>query len=1028
MTFARRAAALSAILACVSGPAIAGLAERCAWPPPGGSLVRPDSNDVEAPPLVADLDGDGLPEIVFVSFVDSADDNGGRDGVLRILSGADCSEIAAVEDVGCVACFGDVACQSLDKLEDPGIFCPACTPAIGDLDGDGLLEIVATTEGDPGGLGRRAVILDHLGHFLGCTEATSEFTGPVAGLALADLDGDGIVEILSRGVAWHATGDLVYQHALSGIGSTTAADFDGDGLLEVTTGQVMYRADGTTVWASPDLGGASPAVADLDLDCQPELIVTSRNNQTINVVDPMTGTIRASAPIPEGDCPPRADGQGGPPTLADVDGDCVPEIGVAGCRRYAFYHYVKGPPEQLVLAWEMPIDDSSSRFTGSSIFDLEGDGTAEVLYNDHHSFYVFDALTGAIEQQIDNSTATLMEFPVVADADGDGRAEILLCANDYFYCCNEGVRVFVDDAVPWAPVRPLFNEHAYHVTNILDDGSIPRHEERSWSRYNSFRVQGAPLRGDGGPVLVGVPADVEVACGEVPPRVDPVAEGGCNESPPVAFDEQVLAKGCAQEMQILRTWTATDLCGRSVSATQVVSVVDDAAPVMAQPADVSATCVAPAAPVVSASDACDPAPSVVAEEVRIDGPCPFAYQLVRTWTSRDACGNEAEVVQHVTVEDDGPPRLLGVPVDESAICHAPPPPPVAAEDGCDPSPSVSFDERRIDGPCPYAFQLVRTWTARDACGNAAQEEQVVTVEDDGPPRLLGAPADVSATCDAPPPPAVTAEDGCDPDPQVAFTEQRIDGPCPHSFQLLRTWTSRDACGNAAQAVQLVTVEDDGPPRLVGVPGDIEVDCGDVPEPAEVHAQDGCDPDPPVTFTEERIDGPCAGTYQLLRRWETHDACGGVAVAGQVVSVVDRTPPVIASLPEHACLWPPNHWMVCFGPESFHPVIEDDCGGAVTWRFAGCSSDQPENDLGDGNTRPDCAIEGDSICVRAERQGTDPRGRHYGVLAIAVDDCGNESLPVTIADIYVPHDQSPHEDCLKSTVVGRRAGGSEHGTK
>ena len=38
-------------------------------------------------------------------------------------------------------------------------------------------------------------------------------------------------------------------------------------------------------------------------------------------------------------------------------------------------------------------------------------------------------------------------------------------------------------------------------------------------------------------------------------------------------------------------------------------------------------------------------------------------------------------------------------------------------------------------------------------------------------------------------------------------------------------------------------------------------------------------------------------------------------------------------------------------------------------------------------------------------------------AFAADACGNMTEPVSIGEVYVPHDQAPHESCLKTTVVG-----------
>ena len=74
-------------------------------------------------------------------------------------------------------------------------------------------------------------------------------------------------------------------------------------------------------------------------------------------------------------------------------------------------------------------------------------------------------------------------------------------------------------------------------------------------------------------------------------------------------------------------------------------------------------------------------------------------------------------------------------------------------------------------------------------------------------------------------------------------------------------------------------------------------------------------------------------------------------------------------------------------------------------FSGCQSDQADNGPGSGNTVNDCVVSptGDGICVRAEREGGDQRGRHYAVTLAATDVCGNASGNVLAGYIYVPHD-------------------------
>ena len=58
-----------------------------------------------------------------------------------------------------------------------------------------------------------------------------------------------------------------------------------------------------------------------------------------------------------------------------------------------------------------------------------------------------------------------------------------------------------------------------------------------------------------------------------------------------------------------------------------------------------------------------------------------------------------------------------------------------------------------------------------------------------------------------------------------------------------------------------------------------------------------------------------------------------------------------------------------------------------------------------------AADGESFCVRSERDGGSGEARRYAVSIIASDDCGNASDPVVIGTIDVPT-HGPGEGCLK----------------
>jgi len=178
-----------------------------------------------------------------------------------------------------------------------------------------------------------------------------------------------------------------------------------------------------------------------------------------------------------------ADVRGGPPTLADFDGDGFPEIGVAFSSAY---RVLDGDGTTL---WSQDTDDYSSGVTGSAVFDFEGDGAAEVVYADEHVLYIYDGATGTIELAFeDHASGTLIEYPVIVDIDGDDSAEIILPSNNMWWSGNTGITVIGDEDNSWAPARRIWNQHAYHITNIDDDGTIPERPDPNWEGLNSFRA------------------------------------------------------------------------------------------------------------------------------------------------------------------------------------------------------------------------------------------------------------------------------------------------------------------------------------------------------------------------------------------------------------------------------------------------------------------------------------------------------------------------------------------------------------
>ncbi|WP_181161694.1 SprB repeat-containing protein, partial [Flavobacterium sp. GSA192] len=133
------------------------------------------------------------------------------------------------------------------------------------------------------------------------------------------------------------------------------------------------------------------------------------------------------------------------------------------------------------------------------------------------------------------------------------------------------------------------------------------------------------------------------------------------------------ATACTSNKVITRTWTVTDQCGNAASATQTIKIQDVTAPVLSEaPADITVECSAvPTAATLTATDNCDVNPVVTYNEVKsnISETCASNYTLTRTWTAKDACGNESSKSQIITVEDKTKPVFVeALPANVTVEC------------------------------------------------------------------------------------------------------------------------------------------------------------------------------------------------------------------------------------------------------------------------------------------------------------------------------------------------------------------------
>jgi len=429
---------------------------------------QPGSNYIMATPMVAhitDDDGDGTfgsdgdtPDIAVITY--------GSANTLRVISGD-----------------GSTVHWSAWDDSPQG----QSQPAIGDLDGDGDPEIVIATDAG------RVVAYHHDGTRAWQTAAfdiggglfdgdDADFDEHCTSPAISDMDADGRPEVIvGRVILDGASGGTlgVGSHGIGrasdgAVGTTSfAVDIDLDGEQEVITGDAFYRKDGSLKNLGTE-GDGFVAVGNFDSDPEGELVVVRYGEIWLyeHTFERIWGPVSLGA------------GFGGPPTIADFDGDGEPEIGVASVSLYTVVETDGG------ILWTRAVQDATSGITGSSVFDFEGDGIAEVVYADETRLWVFNGPDGEVKlESSDHTSNTWLEYPVIADVDADGHAEIILGHNPYQgqTVAYKGITVIADQAETWLNTRQIWNQHAYHITNIEDDATVPADADINWDSYNNFR-------------------------------------------------------------------------------------------------------------------------------------------------------------------------------------------------------------------------------------------------------------------------------------------------------------------------------------------------------------------------------------------------------------------------------------------------------------------------------------------------------------------------------------------------------------
>ncbi|WP_417875679.1 DUF6923 family protein [Winogradskyella sediminis] len=317
-----------------------------------------------------------------------------------------------------------------------------------------------------------------------------------------------------------------------------------------------------------------------------------------------------------------------------------------------------------------------------------------------------------------------------------------------------------------------------------------------------------------GPADITIECDIDIADVSITGDVTDEADN-CAVDLNATYTDSIEDGSCPSASVITRTWTLTDDCDNTSTYIQTITIQDTTAPTFSVPADITIECDEDISDISITGDVTDEADNCAMDLEAIysdsvaEGTCPGSSIISRTWSLTDDCDNTTTFVQTITIQDSTAPSFNEtLPEDLEVECDAVPEAvTLTATDNCGTA-NVTFSENITNGSCMGEYIIERTWTASDDCGNEAVHTQLISVQDNTAPTSVTAFEEtVNVLCDnIPEVPSLVFEDSCSNDIDVSFTEESTQTNNSEDYNITRTWTVTDDCGNEAIFTQTIAVE------------------------------------------------------------------------------------------------------------------------------------------------------------------------------------------------------------------------------
>ena len=369
---------------------------------------------------------------------------------------------------------------------------------------------------------------------------------------IVDFNGDGIPELLVYNRIYNAvTGILLGKteipvtsaHAGLDRGRNTgwnqssnfqtAADMDGDGFPDIVAGGKVYKVNFnpaktsvtcSVIFSNPSVNDGFTAVADIDMDGNLDIVVSYAIGNTVylDVWSPKSPiNIHKAVYTSTTNYPAHSF-----PFIGDIDGFTHPitnkkhpEICLVTAMENSslggyVYAYKYTNSTTLTEKWKLNTTDRSGG-TGITLFDFNNDGINELVYRDEKKLRILNGINDNQQPGLADpgsefacESGTALEYPVIADTDGDGSANICVtCAAGYGIAPNY-LRVYESATQPWAPTRPVWNQTQYeplHINNNLTAARFPIPKNMEFNGrypYNGALIQVPIVNEHFNPIMV----------------------------------------------------------------------------------------------------------------------------------------------------------------------------------------------------------------------------------------------------------------------------------------------------------------------------------------------------------------------------------------------------------------------------------------------------------------------------------------------------------------------------------------------